>query len=169
MLTLVGAGAMVIETARIVRGHGRWTSNPGWHRFASAGMLAGILWYLAGVAVASWLVIAEGPRAEAWSTPLVGAPLAIGWIVQVLLASWTHLLPSIGPGGPVAHGRQRVVLGRLATLRLVAFNGGVGLLWWGAAAGSPAIAVVGGVLSGAAIVVSVALAAEAVRVGRGAG
>ncbi len=168
VLALVGAGAMVIETARIVRDRGHWTSDPGWHRFASAGMLAAVAWYLAGVAMASWLVIAEGPRADAWSTPLVGAPLVAGWIAQVLLASWTHLLPSIGPGGPVAHARQRVVLGRLATVRLLAFNGGVVLLWWGPASASPAMVVVGGVLTGAAIVVTVALIAEAVRVGRAA-
>jgi hypothetical protein len=129
-------------------------------------MLAGIAWYLAGIAVAAWQVIVEGPRAEAWSTPLVGAPLVVGWVAQVLVASWTHLLPSIGPGGPVAHARQRAVLGRLATVRLIAYNGGVALLWVGWAGAAPAAATVGGGLAGSAILVSVALAIAAVRAGR---
>ena len=166
VLALVGAAAMAMQTAGIVRDRGHWTSDPGWHRFASAGMLAGITWYLAGVAVAAWLVITEGPRSEAWSTALVGAPLVAGWVAQVLVASWTHLLPSIGPGGPVAHARQRVVLGRLATPRLVAYNGGVALLWWGWAAAAPALAAVGAGLAGLAIIVSVALAVAAIRAGR---
>jgi hypothetical protein len=169
MLALAGAVALALETAGIVRDRGRWTSDPGWHRFTAAGMLAAITWYLAGVVVAAWLVVTEGPRAEAWSTSMVGAPLAVGWVAQALAASWTHLLPSIGPGGPVAHARQRVVLGRLATPRLVAVNGGVALLWWGWAGSLPALAVGGGALAASAIAVSVVLAIMAVRAGRAGG
>jgi hypothetical protein len=43
------------------------------------------------------------------------------------MGSWSHLIPSIGPGKPVAHARQRRILGRAATIRLVALNAGVGL------------------------------------------
>ncbi len=166
MLTLVGAGATLIETASVVRDRGHWTSDPGWHRLTTAGMLAGVAWYLAGVGVAAWLIITAGPRAEAWSTALVGAPLMVGWVVQVLIASWTHLLPSIGPGGPVQHARQRVVLGRLATPRLIACNGGVALLWWGWAGAAPLPTIVGGGLAGTAIAASVGLALVAIRAGR---
>lgn len=168
VLALVGAAALVMETVGIIRDRGHWTSDPGWHRFASAGMLAGIAWYVTGVAVAAWLVISEGPRPEAWSTALAGTPLVAGWVAQVLVASWTHLLPSIGPGGPVAHARQRVVLGRLATPRLVTYNGGVALLWWGWAGAAPTLAAAGAGLAGGATIVSVALAVTAVRVGRAA-
>jgi hypothetical protein len=96
----------------------------------------------------------------------VGVPLAVGWIVQVLLASWTHLLPSIGPGTPVQHGRQREILGRAATPRLLALNAGVLLLAIGWPMDLVAPAAVGGTLVAAAVVVSVALALDALRAGR---
>jgi nitrite reductase (NO-forming) len=101
---------------------------------------------------------------EAWSTPLVGVPLAIGWAVQVLIGSWTHLLPSIGPGGPREHGLQRQVLGRVATPRLVALNLGVVLLAVGWPTGLGVPAAVGTLLVAASVVASVGLAASALRV-----
>jgi nitrite reductase (NO-forming) len=165
-LVMAGTVATALEALLVVRARGSWTSDPGWHRFASIGLLAGVAWFVVGVSLASWLLIRYGAVAEAWSTAVVGAPLAIGWIVQVLLASWTHLLPSIGPGTPVQHGRQRAILGRIATPRLLALNAGVALLaigWpmeiaWAVAAG--------GLLAAAAVVTSVALALVALRLGR---
>jgi hypothetical protein len=44
-----------------------------------------------------------------------------------VLASATHLVPAIGPGDPAAHARQRVMLGRWATVRLVAADTGIAL------------------------------------------
>ncbi len=96
----------------------------------------------------------------------MGAPLTIGWIVQVLLASWTHLLPSIGPGTPVQHGLQRTILGRFATPRLLALNGGVALLAIGWPLGLAWAAAGGGALVAVAVVATVALAAEALQAGR---
>jgi hypothetical protein len=167
-LAMVGAGALALEAARVVRERGRWTSDAGWHRMASGGLLAGIAWYGAGVVVASALVLEQGTASGAWASAAVGAPLFVGWIVQVLLASWTHLLPSIGPGGPAGHARQRAVLGRLAAPRLVALNAGVGLLWagWSGWAGAwTAAAPLGGALVGATVAVSVVLAGVALRAG----
>ena len=149
-----------------MRERGRWTSDPGWHRFASVGLLAGVAWFVIGVSLAAGLLVRYGATAEAWSTAIVGAPLAVGWIAQVLMASWTHLLPSIGPGTPVQHGLQRAILGRVATPRLVALNGGVALLAIGWPTGLAAPAAAGGMLVAAAVVASVALATVALRAGR---
>ena len=151
VVVLVGALSMLVEAGFVLRVRGRWTSDPGWHRFASVGLLAGITWFVVGVALALGLLLAHGTSAGAWSTPLLGAPLAVGWIAQVLMASWTHLLPSIGPGGPVEHARQRVILGRLATPRLVALNAGVVLLAVGWPMGSASLAGAGGALAGAGV------------------
>jgi nitrite reductase (NO-forming) len=167
ILALVGALAMALEAVQVVRAdRGRWTTDPGWHRFASVGLLAGVAWFVLGISLATGLLVAHGATADAWSTPVVGAALAVGWVVGVLMASWTHLLPSIGPGGPVQHARQRVILGRVATTRLVAFNAGVALLAVGWPMGQPAMAGAGAALAGAAVLGSVVLAVGALRAGR---
>ena len=165
-LVMVGALATGLEAAQVVRARGRWTSDPGWHRFASVGLLAGVAWFVVGVSLAAGLLVRYSATAEAWSTEVVAAPLAVGWIVQVLMASWTHLLPSIGPGTPVQHGRQRAILGWVATPRLLALNGGVVLLAIGWPMGLVAPAAAGGTLVAATVVVSVALAVVALRAGR---
>jgi hypothetical protein len=172
-LAVVGAGfavagalALVLEATQVVRGRGRWTSDPGWHRFASVGLLAGICWYAAGLLVAAGVIVANGVTGDAWSTALVGAPLVAGWFIQVLLASWTHLLPSIGPGGPVGHARQRAVLGRLSTVRLVALNVGVALLWLGTAGGLAVAIPAGAALIAAVVLVSGSLVLAALRAAR---
>ncbi len=169
VLAVIGALALAMEAVLVLRARGRWTSDPGWHRFASGGLLAGIAWYMAGLGVAAWVVVAYGATGEAWSTPLVGAPLVVGWYLQVLMASWTHLLPSIGPGGPAAHARQRVVLGRWATARLAALNVGVATLWLASAAGLEPAMPVGVALVAAAVLLSVVLLVAGLRIGRAAG
>jgi hypothetical protein len=166
VLAVVGAVALVLEASQVLRARGRWTSDPGWHRFASLGLLAGVGWYVAGAVVAAAVVVARGATADAWSTALVGAPLVAGWFLQVLLASWTHLLPSIGPGGPVAHARQRVVLGRLATTRLLALNLGVGALWFGTAGNADGAVAAGVALVAGTVLVSGWLVLAALRATR---
>jgi hypothetical protein len=166
VLVVAGALATALEALHVVRARGHWTTDPGWHRFASVGLLAGVAWFVLGVTVAAGLLAVHGATADAWSTPAVGAPLAIGWIAQVLMASWTHLLPSIGPGGPVQHARQRVILGRVSTLRLVALNAGVALLAVGWPWGLDGLVATGAALSGATVLASVALAVAALRAGR---
>ena len=168
VLAVIGAGSLVLEAARVRRARGTWTTDPGWHRMASVGLLAGVCWFAVGVGLAAGLVLAAAAGlvapAEAWSTPLVGAPLAIGWAVQVLIGSWTHLLPSVGNGGPREHGLQREVLGRAATPRLVALNLGTALLAVGWPMGLGVPAGIGALLVAASVVASVGLAASALRV-----
>jgi hypothetical protein len=77
------------------------------------------------VAIAAGRVLEYGASPAAWSLDLVAAPLAIGWLAQVLVASWSHLVPAIGPGDMAAHARQRALLGRGATIRVAALNAGV--------------------------------------------
>jgi len=166
VLVLLGAAATAVEAVHVHQARGRWTTEAAWHRMASVSLLAGVAWFVIGVTLATGLVLANGATAAAWASSVVVVPLAIGWIVQVLVGSWTHLLPSIGPGGPPAHATQRALLGRWATPRLVAFNGGAALLAIGWPTGSAGAATTGGVLVSFAIVSGVALAARALRLGR---
>jgi hypothetical protein len=136
VMTLAGAGGLLLEVSRLVRARGRWTTDRGWHLLTAGGLLAGIAWFAVGVAIAVGHLVVNGVGSDAWSSRLVAAPLVIGWVTQVLVASWTHLLPAIGPGGPVEHASQRVILGRAAAARLVLLNGGTALTAIGAATGS---------------------------------
>ena len=165
-ITLVGAAALAIEVLRTARSRGRWTTDPGWHLVAEGGLLAGVAWFCVGVTLASGRVLAAeaGVAPEGWMTAIVGAPLAIGWIVQVLIASWTHLLPSVGPGGPPEHARQRAILGRGAGSRLLALNAGTGLLAVGWPTGLESIAVAGLAAIVGAVGASILLAIAALRV-----
>ena len=168
LLALAGALAMALEAVLVVRDRGHWTSDPGWHRFASVGLLAGVAWFVLGVGLAAWLVLAYGASGDAWSTVVVGAPLVLGWVAQVLMASWTHLLPSIGPGGPVDHARQRAILGRVSAPRLLALNVGVALVAVGWPLGIGGAAMAGAGLVTVALLGTVALTVLALRVPRSA-
>ncbi len=163
VLTIAGAVALAVEVALDIRARGRWTTDAGWHRMTAIGLIAGSGWFVLGVTVAAIRVVALGAVADAWSTSAVGVPLALGWVTQVLIASWTHLLPAIGPGGPTIHARQRVLLGRGATARLIALNVGTAMLAIGWPTGQAPLAVAGLLLAGAAILGSVGLALVALR------
>ena len=168
VLTLVGAAALLVEARLTWRARGRWTSDPGWHLLTGVGLLAGVTWFAIGAVVASALVLARAVGltgdADAWQSSLVGVPLAVGWVVQVLVASWSHLLPAIGPGTPVDHAGQRIVLGRWARARLVALNAGAALLAIGWPTGLAPVAGVGAALAALAVVSSVGLAWSALQV-----
>jgi hypothetical protein len=168
VVVLLGAVALALESVATVRARGRWTTDPGWHLVAEAGLIAGVAWYVIGIILATGRLVAFsiGAAPDGWSTPLVAAPLAIGWVVQVLIASWTHLLPSIGPGDPPAHARQRVVLGQWAIPRLAALNAGTALLAVAWPTGAPRVATAGLVLVAAAVLASVSLVGRAIRESR---
>ncbi len=90
----------------------------------------------------------SGPTAEAWDVRLLAVPLVAGWIGQVLVGSWTHLVPAIGPGDQARHAVQRRWLGRVATSRWLLWNGGVALATVGLLAGWDAVAATGGTALG---------------------
>ena len=168
VLTLLGIAALVGEAWAVRAARGRWTTDAGWHLMASGGLLAGVVWFAIGGGIASALILARALGLVgddyAWRAQLVAAPLAIGWVVQVLVASWTHLLPSIGPGGPAEHAVQRVILGRAARPRLVALNlgGAMASVGWPLAL-APLVAA-GVALAGVAVVASAGLAWSALGV-----
>ncbi len=170
IVALVGAGALVVEARRVLAARGTWTSDADWHLMASASLLAGVAWFAVGVSLASALVLARAIGLigddRAWSSPLVAAPLAVGWAVQVLVGSWTHLLPSIGPGTPVDHARQRLVLGSLARPRVLALNVGTACVAIGWPAGISGLTAVGALLVAVSVVSAAGLAWSAIRLGQ---
>ena len=98
--------------------------------------------------------------------PLIAIPLVAGFIGQVLVGSWTHLVPAIGPGDQSAHAVQRRWLGRAATPRLIAWNVGVAVAVAGTLAGWEALVLAGGALVGAGLASGLGLLVAAVIVSR---
>jgi hypothetical protein len=159
--SLVGATALSWHAVEVVRARGRWTTDAGWHRMATGGLVAATGWFAVAMLIAAGRVLVAGTTPAAWRVEDVLAPLAVGWALQALVAAWTHLLPSIGPGGPPEHARQRTRLGRRATARLVALNAGTVLLALGIPTGTGPLIGAGGGLAVLALGTSLGLAAGA--------
>ncbi len=143
-IALIGAVAVPVHALAVRSTDDPWTTDPGWHRFATWSLRAASAWFVVGMAVMAGRVLWLGADPGAWSLPLAGVPLVIGWVLQVLVGSWSHLIPALGPGDPLARAVRRDRLGRAAAIRLAAFNAGVLLAWVGLAAGLPMIAASGG-------------------------
>ena len=75
------------------------------------------------------------------------------------------VLPAVGPGDPVAHGRQRALLGQAAVVRLASLDLGVAGLSIGIPLGAPVLVASGGILAGTALVATAALLVRAVVLG----
>ena len=156
-LELLGACALVVHGAGVQRDRGRWTTDAAWHRFAGMSLLAAPAWFLVAVVIATWPILRSGAAPSSWSIVGLAAPLVIGWIAQVLVGSWTQLVPAIGPGDQAVHARQRRRLGQAASPRLVAWNGGVTLVVVGEAIGTVALSAVGAAAIALALVVALGL------------
>lgn len=161
VVVLIGALGVPIHALAVGRDHGRWTTDFGWHRLTTHSLRAASVWFAVAILVAAGRVVWMGSDPTGWSIGLVAAPLAVGWVLQVLIASWSHLLPAIGPGDQRAHAVQRRILGQLSRTRLIAMNAGVALLWVGSAVGVPIVATIGGVGVVAALAGAVVLAGSA--------
>jgi nitrite reductase (NO-forming) len=161
-----GAAGLIVVAAGAWPGRGRWTTDPGWHRLTIGHLSAAVGWFGVGTLVLAAGVLANGASPAGWSLPRVVGPIVVGWALQALIGSWSHLLPSVGPGDAARHAAQRRELGRLATLRLVAWNIGVGLVTVGAF-GPSWLGVAGLTVVGVVQLVSVALLGRALVV-RGA-
>ena len=85
----------------------------------------GIAWFDVVMLLAVSLIIVGGATAAAVAVEMLAGPLVAGWMGLAVLASATHLVPSVGPGDPHEHARQRAFLGRWAPLRLAAADVGV--------------------------------------------
>ena len=88
-----------------------------------------------------------------------------GWVGLAILASATHLLPAVGPGGLPAHARQRQRLGLLALPRLLALDLGIALMTVAQVAGWQLGALVGLALFGSGFAATAVLIGSAVATG----
>ena len=156
-LELTGAAGLVVHGVGVQRDRGRWTTDAGWHRFAGMSLLSAPVWFLVAVVIATGPILLSGAVPSSWPITGLAAPLVIGWIAQVLVGSWTHLVPAIGPGDPAVHAQQRRRLGQAATPRLLAWNGGLALVVVGGAAGSIPLVVVGAAAIASALAVALGL------------
>ncbi|HVM25737.1 MAG TPA: hypothetical protein VM253_10115, partial [Candidatus Limnocylindrales bacterium] len=144
-LTTVGAIGQLGYVADCVRRRGRFTSEHDWRRVAAGHLVAGPAWFAAAVGAALTGILGGGPVAG-WSIGALAIPMVAGWMLQELIGSWTHLVPSVTPGDAAAHARQRRILASASRTRLVAMNLGVGLAWAGAVLAATPIFLAGALL-----------------------
>jgi hypothetical protein len=155
-----------MHAAGVQRDRGPWTSDFGWHRFTGLSLLAAPAWLLLAVAIGAGRIVWLGPTPAAWSVGLIAIPLVAGGIGQVLVGSWTHLVPAIGPGDQRAHAVQRRWLGKAALPRVLAWNTGVILATTGTLARADALVAAGGVLLGGALLAGLVLLGASVALSR---
>jgi len=157
IVELLGATSLVAYAATVQRDRGAWTSDFGWHRFAGLSLLAGQAWLLVAVAIGAGRIVWLGTTPAAWSVGLIAVPLVAGGIGQVLVGSWTHLVPAIGPGDQQAHAVQRRWLGQAAMARWLAWNAGVVLATVGMLVDGEDLVAAGGLMVGGAFLAGLAL------------
>ena len=157
-LTAVGAFGQIRYVLDSWSRRGPFTSEHDWRSVAVGHLVAGPFWFAAAVTVALVELILNRSLAG-WSIGPLGIPLVTGWMLQELVGSWTHLVPSVTPGDPATHARQRRHLAVAPRLRLVTWNAAVALAWIGLTLELQPVAAVG--LGLLAVSVAVALAALA--------
>ena len=154
---IAGAGGLAWHAGTVMRARARWSTDRSWHRFTGWSLVGGIAWFLLGTSLAVGQVLGAGATAAGWQLAPLTAPLAIGWAGQVLVGSWSHLVPAVGPGSSDQHARQRRLLGRAAEARLVLLNGGVAALALAAPLGQPMLVPLGLLAAGTAGLAAVVL------------
>lgn len=160
-----GAIGQIGYLVDVVRRRGPFTSEHDWRRASWVHLAAGAGWFAAAVAVALVAVLLGTPI-RGWSIGVLALPTVAGWMLQELMGSWTHLVPSVTPGGAADHARQRRLLATASRSRIVALNLGVGLAWGGAWTGVGPVALAGAALIGATLVLSLVLLARALTAAR---
>jgi nitrite reductase (NO-forming) len=128
VLAVLGCGALAWYAVDVLRRRARWTTDRDWHVFAIGSLTASIAWLVGAEVAASIVAVVRGPGGAGWIGGVAALPLVVGAVMQVIVGSWTHLVPAIGPGDPVRHAWQRRILGRMAWPRLIGFQVGAGLL-----------------------------------------
>ncbi|MFN8519447.1 MAG: hypothetical protein U0667_08685 [Chloroflexota bacterium] len=162
-LVVAAALALVWHAATVLRRRGRWTTDLAWHRFVQGSLLASVGWFAVGATLAAAVVVQGGTTARGWDSNVVLGPIALGWAAQALVGAWSHLVPAVGPGSPEVHARQRVLLGRWATPRLVLAQLGVALVAVGIPTGATWLAELGLALVAGYAVVAVILLGATLR------
>jgi hypothetical protein len=165
LLVASGATGLTAYGVQTWQTRARWTTDAGWHAFSMWGLISAVFWFDVGIAIAAGRVLQFGASPTGWSAPAVVAPLLAGWMGLAVLASANHLVPSIGPGDPVAHERQRRGMGRLAKTRLLVVNLGVAALAFGVPLGSDELVTAGLVLICTALLTTAVLLLSAVAAG----
>lgn len=155
-LAVIGGVGQVAYVIDSWRRRGPFTSEHDWRSVAIGHLVAGTAWFVAAT-VAALAGIVGGLALVGWSIGLLVLPLTAGWMLQELVGSWTHLAPSVTPGSPALHARQRRVMASAARTRLVAWNGGLAAAWAGAGIGLPLLAALGGAVVALTVVASVLL------------
>lgn len=162
-LVLASASALVVHAWTVLHRRGRWTTDLAWHRFVQWSLLASVGWFAVGAALAFGQVVRWGATIRGWDSALLVGPIALGWAAQALVGAWSHLVPAIGPGSPEVHARQRTILGRGATLRVVASQVGVALVSVGVPLGDGRLVEAGLAVLAACGLAAVVLIAAALR------
>jgi len=164
-LTVIGAFGQIGYVLDSRRRRGPYTSELDWRSVSTGHLLAGPLWFAAAM-IAAFVGLALGQPLAGWSIGLLALPMVAGWMLQELVGSWTHLVPSVTPGGPAAHARQRRHLAVAARPRLVAWNLAVALAWGGLAFNLAPMAFAGLALLAASVGVAVAALARSLVASR---
>ena len=107
------------------------------------GLASAIGWFGLSMLLAAGRVLLSGTDPANASSSALVPPFVAGWMGLAVLASATHLVPSVGPGGPHEHGRQRALLGQAGRIRLLTADVGIGLLVIGYPLGSDPLAAAG--------------------------
>jgi hypothetical protein len=164
-MTTVGAVGQIAYVADAVRRRGPYTSEHDWRRVAVWHLAGGTGWFAAATTVALVELLAGRPLAG-WGIGPLAIPLVAGWMLQELVGSWTHLVPSVTPGDPGQHARQRRFLAVASRLRPITWNVGVALAWTGAVLGVAPVAATGGILLAMTALGSLVLLGRALTIGR---
>jgi nitrite reductase (NO-forming) len=163
LAAVLGAGALMLHGWQAYRDRAGWTTDPPWHRFTGGSLLAAPAWLAVATLIAASGIAGHGTDPASWRLVDLVGPLVLGFVVQVVLGSVTHLVPAIGPGTLAAHARQRYLLGRAATWRLGAWNIGVAVLTAGQLAGVAEVTVAGSAIAVCAGLATLALLAGSLR------
>lgn len=168
VVSLVGALGLLGYGIDVWRRRGRWTTDLAWHDLAARHGLAGMAWLVATMVALLVGLVRDDGMAPAWSLGALAVPLIGGWAIQELVGAWGHLLPAVGPGDMAAKARQRVLLARGGTARVLAWNVGLALLWPGLGLGLVPMTIAGFLLFGSAASLTLGLfmAALVIRVAR---
>ncbi|HET6379843.1 MAG TPA: hypothetical protein VFH63_02250 [candidate division Zixibacteria bacterium] len=162
---VLGAVGLLGYGLEVWRRRGTWTRDLAWHRLAALHGLAGMAWFVVTTATALVGLVRDGAAVPGWSIGAMAVPLIGGWALQLLVGSWGHLLPAVGPGDMETKARQRQLLARWATPRVVAWNAGLALLWPGFGFGLLPLIAAGAVLFGLAALSALGLLGAALVAG----
>jgi nitrite reductase (NO-forming) len=164
-IAVLGSLALARYAGRIWAARARWTTDPSWHLFAIGGLVSAMTWFVTGMAILGARAAVFGLAPSRWAVDVITGPLVVGWIGLAFLASATHLVPAVGPGGSATHARQRHILGIWAAMRLITANGGVAAISMGLPLGISGLATAGVVLVGLPFAATAIFLARAVWIG----